>query len=209
LTEEQIDLLREIGNIGSGHAITALSELLNKTVEVSLTSANITTFWKVPEMFDSPNEEVVVIFSKIPVNSDLSIVQIFPKESIFNLVNLLNTSDENSEDKIKTASDLDEFSFSIISEIGNILSGHYASALADLLSIKLVPNVPKVATDTLNAILNSIIANYSQVIDYIMLINTKLKVSDLNINGTICLIPNISILSRLFEILNLKFNLNI
>ena len=71
LTEEQLDLLKEIGNIGSGHAITALSELLNKNVEVSLTSANIETFWKVPDMFENPNEEVVVIFSKIPINSDL------------------------------------------------------------------------------------------------------------------------------------------
>ncbi len=209
LTEEQLDLLKEIGNIGSGHAITALSELLNKNVEVSLTSANIDTFWKVPDLFDSPNEEVVVIFSKIPLNSDLSIVQIFPKESIFNLVNLLNNSNKNSGIIIKSTNDLDEFSYSIISEIGNILSGHYASALADLLSIKLVPNVPKVAIDTLNAILNSIIAKYSQIIDYIILICTKLIVSDLNINGTICLIPNITILRKLFEILNIKYELNI
>ncbi|MFX0024032.1 MAG: chemotaxis protein CheC [Candidatus Hermodarchaeota archaeon] len=209
LTEEQLDLLKELGNIGSGHAITALSALLNKKVEVSLTSANIDTFWKIPDVFDSPNDEVVVIFSKIPVNSDLSIVQIFPKESIFNLVNLLNNSDKISEELIKSTNDLDEFSYSIITEIGNILSGHYASALADLLSIKLVPNVPKVAIDTLNAILNSIIAKYSQIVDYIIIINTKLMVSDLNINGTICLIPNINILSRLFEILNIKYNLNL
>ena len=34
LTEAQLDMLKEIGNIGSGHAITALSEILNKNVEV-------------------------------------------------------------------------------------------------------------------------------------------------------------------------------
>ncbi len=209
LTAEELDMLKEIGNIGSGHAITALSELLNKNVEVSLTSANIDTFWKVPDMFDSPDEEVVVIFSKIPVNSDLSIVQIFPKESIFKLINLLNNSDKKSGHIVESTNDLNEFSYSIISEIGNILSGHYASALADLLSIRLVPNVPIIAIDSLNAILNSIIAKYSQIIDYIILINTKLMVSDLNINGTICLIPNITILKGLFKILNIKYELNL
>jgi chemotaxis protein CheC len=209
LTDDQLDMLREMGNIGSGHAITALSELLNKNVDVSLTSADIHNFWKVPDVFDNPNIEVVVIYSEIPVNSSLTIVQIFPKESILSLINLLNNSDRKSLDAINNPNDLDDFSLSIINEIGNILSGHYASALADLLSIKLIPNVPKVAIDTLNAILNSIIAKYSQIIDYLILINTKLIVSDLNINGTICLIPNINLLTRLFEILNIKYNMDL
>ncbi|MFX0006823.1 MAG: chemotaxis protein CheC [Candidatus Hermodarchaeota archaeon] len=209
LTEEQLDILKEMGNIGSGHAITALSDLLNTNVEVSLTSVKIDTFWKVPEMFDNPNEEIVGIYSKIPINSDLSIIQIFPKESIFNLINFLNNSDENSSLFLKNTNDLDDFSYSIIKEIGNILSGHYVSALADLLSLKLIPSVPRVAIDTLNVILNSIIAKYSQIIDYIILIKTKMTVSDLNINGTICLIPNIKILRKLFEILNIKYDLNL
>lgn len=209
LTEEQLDILKEMGNIGSGHAITALSELLNTNVEVSLTSVKIDAFWKVPEMFDNPNEEIVGIYSKIPINSDLSIIQIFPKESIFNLINFLNNSDEKSSVLLKNTNDLDDFSYSTIKEIGNILSGHYVSALADLLSLKLIPSVPRVAVDTLNVILNSIIAKYSQIVDYIILINTKMTVSDLNINGTICLIPNIKILRRLFEILNIKYDLNL
>jgi len=209
LTEAQLDMLKEMGNIGSGHAITALSELLNKNVEVSLTSAEIYSFWKVPEVFDNTNMEVVVVYSEIPVNSDLAIVQIFPKESIINLINLLNNSDKKSIDAINSHDDLDDFSYSIINEIGNILSGHYASALADLLSIKLIPNVPKVAIDTLNAILGGIIAKYSKLIDYLILINTKLMVSALNINGTICLIPSIKVLKSLFEILNVKYNLGL
>jgi len=209
LTEAQLDMLKEMGNIGSGHAITALSELLNKKIEVSLTSANIHSFWKVPDVFDNPNIEVVCIYSEIPFNSDLAIIQIFPKESIINLINLLNDYDKKSVDDINSNNDLDDFSYSIINEIGNILSGHYISALADLLSIKLIPNVPKVAIDTLNAILNSIIAKYSQLIDYLILIKTKLIVSDLNINGTICLIPSIKILKSLFEILNVKYDMNL
>ena len=209
LTEAQLDMLKEMGNIGSGHAITALSELLNKTVEVSLTSADICSFWKVSEVFNNDNIEVLVIYSEIPVNSDLSIIQIFPKETLINLINILNDSEKKNIDLINTINDLDDFSYSIITEIGNILSGHYTSALADLLSIKLIPNVPKVAIDNLDAILNSIIAKYSHSIDYLLLINTKLMVSDMRINGTICFIPSIKILKNLFEILNIKYNLNL
>ncbi|MBA7621251.1 CheY-P phosphatase CheC [subsurface metagenome] len=209
LTQDQLDMLKELGNIGSGHAITALSKLISGKIEVSLTSADIISFWKVPDLFDNPYIDMVGIYSEIPFNSDLAIIQIFTKESIINLINILTDYDEISIDNLKSIDDLDDFSCSIITEIGNILSGHYTNALADLLSIKLIPNVPKIAIDTLNAILEGIIAKYSQVSDYMILINTKLTVSDINLEGTLCLIPSISILKSLFNILNLKYDLNL
>ena len=72
LTDPQIDMLKELGNIGSGHAITALSEILNRNVEVSLTSVHINSFWEVPEVFGNPNTEVVGIYSEIPITIRLS-----------------------------------------------------------------------------------------------------------------------------------------
>jgi len=208
LTEVQLDILKELGNIGSGHAITALSDLLNKKIEVSLTSADINLFWKVPEMFNNHNKEVVVIYSEIPFNSDLTIIQIFSKKTVINLINLLSEF-KKSADNISNINDLDDFSYSIIYEIGNILSGHYASALADLLSIKLMLNVPKIAIDSLNAILEGIIAKYSQVSDYIITINTGLKILDINLEGTICFIPPTEILVSLFEILNINYEMEL
>ncbi|MFX1343613.1 MAG: chemotaxis protein CheC [Promethearchaeota archaeon] len=209
LTPEQLETLKELGNIGSGHAITALSKLLNNEIKVFLTSAEIIPFWKVPELFDNPNLEVFGIYSEIPYNSDISIIQIFSKESIVNLINLLNTNNKIFVDKIITIKDLDHFSISVITEIGNILTGHYTSALADILSIKLIPNVPIVALDTLNAMLSGIIARYSQLSDYIMLINTKLTLPKINLNCIICFIPSLMILKNLFEILNIKYNMNL
>jgi len=209
LTPEQIDTLKELGNIGSGHAITALSKLLNNEIEVSLTSADIIPFWKVPELFDAPNVEVFGIYSKIPFNSDLSIIQIFTKESLVNLINLLNINDKVFIENIRNIEDLDDFSISIITEIGNILTGHYASALADLLSTKLIPNVPIVALDTLNAMFNGIIAKYSQLSDYLVLIKTKITLPEIKLNCIMCFIPCMNILKNLFKILNIKYNMNL
>ena len=209
LTPEQLDTLKELGNIGSGHAITALSKLLNRDIDVSLTTAEIIPFWNVSEVFDTPNVEVFGIYSEIPFESDLSIMQLFTKESIINLINLLNINDKISNDKIRNIKDLDEFSISIIKEIGNILTGHYTSALADLLSIKLIPSVPTIALDTLNAMLNGIIGKHSQLSDYVVLIRTKMTLSEININGIICFIPCMDILKNIFKTLNLKYNMNL
>ena len=209
LTQDQLDMLKELGNIGSGHAITALSKLISGKIEVALTSADIIPFWKVPELFDDPSIDMVGIYSNIPFNSDLAIIQIFTKESIINLINILTDNDEISIDNLKSIDDLDDFSYSIINEIGNILSGHYVNALADLLSIKLIPNVPKIAIDTLNAILEGIIAKYAQFSDYLVIIKTKIALPEIKLDCIICLIPCMKILKNLFKILNIKYNMNL
>lgn len=209
LSPEQLDVLKELGNIGSGHAITALSELINDKVDVSLTAADLIPFWKIPDLFENPNTDAFGIYSEILGKTELSIVQIFTKESVINLINILNESTKVSLDDIKIIEDLDDFSRSIISEIGNILSGNYASALANLLSIKLIPGVPKLALDNLNAMLDSIIAKYSQFSDYTIIVKTKIQVKDIKLNGTICFVPSMNILKDLFKRLKIKYDVEV
>lgn len=209
LTPEQLDLLKELGNIGSGHAITALSKLLDNNVEVSLTSVNIIPFWEIPELFNNKKNNVFGIISNINEESQLTIVQVYSKDSIINLINNLTVYEKLSADKIKLLSDLDEFSHSIIKEIGSILAGHYSNSLADLLSTKLIPTFPQIALDNVNAMLNYIIAKYSQISDYSIIIKTMLEVKEIKLNGVICLIPNLNLLKNLFEILNIKYSMNL
>ena len=209
LTAEQLDTLRELGNIGSGHAITALSDILRNEVDVSLTSLDFTSFWEIPKLFEDINTEVFGIYSQIKDQFNMAVIQFFTKESVINLINILSDQENISGDDIKSVSDLDELSRSIIIEIGNILAGNYSNALADLMSIKLIPGIPKLALDDINAMLEGIIARFSQVSDYSILIKTILKVKETELFGIICLIPSIEILDNLFKALNVKFDLDL
>ncbi|MFX1311422.1 MAG: chemotaxis protein CheC [Promethearchaeota archaeon] len=210
LTPEQFDILKELGNIGSGHAITALSKFINSKIELSLTSVDIIPFWQIPNLFKNYNNNIVFgIFSKINRDTELSIIQFYSKESIINLINVLTVNERLTIDKINKITDLDEFSYSIIKEIGNIMAGHYSNALANLLSIKLIPNVPQIALDNINAILDSIIAKYAQISDYSIIIKTMIKINEIKLKGIICALPNLDFLHKLFEILNIKYSINI
>ena len=44
LNSDQKDIFREIGNIGAGHAATALSTLLGKPIEIEVPSAELESF---------------------------------------------------------------------------------------------------------------------------------------------------------------------
>jgi len=65
LTPAQMDSLKELGNIGSGHAITALSQLMERRIEMSLTSVDVIPFWKLPEKFGGEEVEVFGILSSV------------------------------------------------------------------------------------------------------------------------------------------------
>jgi chemotaxis protein CheC len=208
LTQYQIDTLMELGNIGSGNAITALSHLLDKRIEVSLTSGEIIPFWKLTDKLGGPNTEVFGINSLVKGETYLNILQIFTKKSIFNLVDILSEQKKQEKIEIKNLDDFDEYTISLIVEIGNILAGHYTSALADLLSTKYVPDVPFLAFDKLGAIINEFLATCSENLDFILMINTKLKIEDLDFFGIFCFIPSVETLDILFDKLDLAVNLN-
>lgn len=199
LTPMQLDSLKELGNIGSGHAITALSQLLNRKIDVSLTSVDLVPFWKLPEKFGGRDTLVFGILSFVEESQPLIILQIFEKESLINIVNSIVTDEKLDINQIQSISDIDEYLLSSISEIGNILTGHYASALADLMETKLVPGVPNVAFDTLGAIMDQVIARSAEFSDLMILINTNLVVEELKIKAILVFLPLEEGLKRLFK----------
>ncbi len=202
LTPMQLDSLMELGNIGSGHAIEALSQLLNKGIHMSLTSVDLIPFWKLPEKFGGRETEVFGILSFVKEDHELSILQIYKKESIINVVNNLSPENKLDPNQISALSDLNDFVLSTINEVGNILAGHYANALADLMSIKLIPGVPDVAFDALGSIMDYIIAKSAESTDLVLMVNTKMDIEESNINGIIVFLPAINTLKRLFKAIN-------
>ena len=207
LTSEQTDILKELGNIGSGNAITALSQLLNRRIEISLTSIDIVPFWKLPYLLGAEDLEVFGILSKIKGKNDIRLLQIYPKISVIRIINSLTEFKKENADKIRVAEDLNDFSISIILEIGNILAGHYLSALANLLSIKLIPDVPDLALDNITALTNCIIAKYSQKLDFAIMIETTLKIEELELDGILCFVPSIETVDRFLKVISAKFNI--
>ena len=107
LNSMQIDVLREIGNIGAGNAATALSKMISKRIDMDVPKINILEFKNVAELVGGPETEVIGIYFK--VNGDItgSIMVIIDKKSAKKLTNLL--MDRNNEED-----DLDEMDLSAL-----------------------------------------------------------------------------------------------
>src|SRR5437762_1902958 len=63
LKELQIDALREVANIGAGHAATALSQLTNRRIMISVPQINIARLEEVPNLLGHPQEVVAAVLT--------------------------------------------------------------------------------------------------------------------------------------------------
>src|SRR5690554_4729583 len=169
-----LDLLREVGNIGAGHAATALSLLLNKTIDMKVPSVEIVPFNKIGDAVGGDETVVAGIFLRIEGDAPGNTFFMMPVEEASKLIQQLigdPSIDFMSEE-------LDEMGVSALNEIGNILAGSYLSALSDLTKLNLQPTPPALAIDMLMAILSHGLIEISQVGDFAILIDTEIMEKD-------------------------------
>ena len=67
----QLDALREVANIGAGHAATALSQMIGGTIMISVPTINVSRLEEVPPQISAPEEPVATYIRRIiQVRSD-------------------------------------------------------------------------------------------------------------------------------------------
>lgn len=206
LSEEQRDTLREIGNIGSGNAITALSQLIKKKIDVDLTDVGIVSFNDLSTQFGSPNERICGIFSHIKKPSQSTILQVFEMKPLMKVVADLAGSDSTLDpEKVKRKSDLDDFALSTVEEMGNIMAGHYASALADLTGTKMIIDKPEFAMNEAGKLGKFLSQELESISEFLVLIKTSIRIKDLELTGVFFFIPDIETITNMFNQLGINY----
>lgn len=179
----QIDVLREIGNIGAGNAATALSKMISKRIDMDVPKVNILEFKDVAELVGGPEVEVVGIYFKVTGDITGSIMFLLDKKSSKQLTNLLMSKTDETDL-------LDDMDFSALQELGNIISGSYLSSLSALTGLKLIVSIPSLALDMAGAILSVPVILFGQVGDKVMLIETDFIEGSNHVKGNFFLIPD-------------------
>ncbi|AYD40725.1 chemotaxis protein CheC [Clostridium fermenticellae] len=194
LTPMQLDALREIGNIGTGNAATALSQLINKKVDMTVPSVNVVPF---DDIFSSIGGDEIAVGVIVRVLGDTpgNILFIFEKDIALNLVELLIGKREDY---------LSEMGNSVICEIGNIISSSYMNAIAKFTGLSITPSVPAVTYDMLGAILSTTFIESGQFDDYVLDIETIFEQDNAAINGHFYYIPMPGSLEKMLNALGLQ-----
>lgn len=166
LSEEQLDALREISNIGMGHAATALSQLIGETVLLRVPRVTLTDIARVPELLGGAEKIVAGITLRVFGDARGNILLIFPQESAQRL--LARLLGNQGEELL-----LGELGASTMKEVGNILASAYLSAMGNLLHLTLIPSVPLLACDMAGAVVDHVLIELAEAGDMALMVETE------------------------------------
>jgi chemotaxis protein CheC len=185
LSTLELDALKEIGNIGSGNAATALAQMLGAKVDMTVPRVSVLDLEDVPELIGGADLPVVGIYLSASGSAPANILFILSIEKACLLIDML-TGKQPGE---TTVNDLDEIGISALMELGNIITASYLNALSVFTSLDFRPSVPALGMDMAAAILDAILAQFGAVADHILVLETEFKKSGQDIIGHFFLLP--------------------
>jgi chemotaxis protein CheC len=198
LAEFQMDVLKEVGNIGAGHAATALSTLLDKPIDMLVPKVRMLPFEEICESVGGAETVVLAIFLRVDGDAPGNMFFILNLDAAKNMLRDLIGL------KIHDQEEYSELELSALNEIGNILAGSYLSSLADFTNLNMQPTVPALAIDMAGAILSYGLLQFGQMGDQALLIDTKFLEGDNEVQGHFFLIPDPESFGKIFSALGVE-----
>ncbi|MGE5628639.1 MAG: chemotaxis protein CheC [Solirubrobacterales bacterium] len=194
LTPMQMDALKEVGNIGTGNAATALSQLLNKKVDMTVPSVNIVPF---DDIFTRIGGDEIVVGVVVRVLGDTpgNILFVFEKDTALDMVESLTGKKEDY---------LSDMGYSVICEVGNIVSASYMNAISRFTNLAITPSVPAVSFDMLGAILSTTFIESGQFDDFVLDVETVFLQENSKTGGHFYYVPMPGSLEKILNALGLN-----
>jgi chemotaxis protein CheC len=193
-----MDVLKEVGNIGAGHAATALSRLLNKPVDMLVPTVRMVPFEEISNSVGGSEQVVIAIFLRVEGETPGNIFFILSQESAKKMLKNLVGIDVQNEGQYS------EMEISALNEIGNILAGSYLTSLADFTNLSMTPTVPSLAIDMAGAILSYGLLQFGEMGDQALFIDTKFLDGVDEIEGHFFLIPDPESFQKIFSALGVS-----
>jgi len=194
----QLDALREVANIGAGHAATALSQMTNRTIMISVPEVNVRPLEEVADMLGRPDAVVAAVLMQMMGDLTGRTLVLFPERSAQRLCDILFRRADGATLQFGPMEQ------SGLKEVGNILVSAYMNALSDFMGMMLVPSVPSLVIDLSAAILTTAYLNFGHERDYVFCVDTSFRVEGTDpLRGHFLLLPDMPSLRAIFDAIRL------
>ena len=191
------DILREIANIGAGHAACALSALVGRPIVQSVPAVRFVPLQELAETLGGAEKLVAAGLLNLSGDFSGSLLIVLDFAQAEKLISMIkgNPADRNESFGFSA---MDE---SVLSETVNILGGSYLTAIAEFTGLAAYPSVPFLCVDMVGAVISVPAAESGKTGDYAVLFQSELFNETDRIVGDLFLIPNAGSCERLLEAL--------
>ena len=195
----QLDALREVENIGAGHAATALSQMTNRRIMISVPQITVTRLEDVAGLLGKPDEVVAGILLHMLGDLTGRTLLVFPETAARRLCDLLLAR------PIGKTTEFGMLEQSSLKEAGNILCGAYMNALSSFMGMMLLPSVPSLVIDLSAAVLTSTYLNFGHDRDYVFCVESQFqfRAENESLAGHFLLMPDMASLRAILQAVRL------
>ena len=195
IDDETKDLLKELGNIGTGNAVTSLAQMMNSPFDIENTTLRLVNYREVLQALNVTEEIqtgiIVEIFGK------LKGIFLFLMNRAFTETILNAFLGEGERDMTQ----LEDMEISVLNELGNIMCGSYIRALSQLLNLDIDVSVPDLCIDMGGAILSVPLSRFLKVSDNVLLIENEFRMGDNLFTCRLLFMPEMDSLDTLLQAL--------
>ncbi len=195
LDEMSQDILKELGNIGTGNAITSLSGMVGFTFDVELPQVELVEYRDVPELLGGA--EVFETGIMLEISGDLSGIFMFLLDEEFTK-SVLNAL---LGEEVRDLTAMDEMCRSAVCEVGNVVCCAYINALARLMNVKIHVSVPSICSDMAGAILSVPMIHFVNVSEELLMIKNKFSAEQLSFTSHVLFLPELESLDKILKVL--------
>jgi chemotaxis protein CheC len=195
LTDLERDALREVANIGAGHAATALSQMTSRKIMISVPEVSVRRLEEVAELVGPSDSVIAGVLMHVMGDLTGRTLVVLDQESAYSLCEMLLRRPRTG------AAGFDAMEQSTIKETGNILCSAYMNALSDFLGMMLVPSVPALVVDLAGAVLTTAYLNFGHERDALFCVETTFRIegSEKTLTGQFLLMPDPPALQAIFD----------
>ncbi len=192
LQDMHLDVLKEIGNIGSGNAASALAELIQCDTDITVPTVKMLDFSEAVNFLGGP--ENVAIGMLVGIKGDITGMMLYVLQHSF--ASKMTSTLFGSE--IEDLTNMNEMETSFISEVGNIMAASYVNAISQLTGMMIDISVPNMTVDMVGAILSVPAVEFAQVGNKVLFIDDGFVIGDGEIKSNMILVPEMQSLETLF-----------
>lgn len=196
MSNEYFDVLRELGNIGAGNATTALAQMIQCKIDMSVPQVQLLEFKELGAAMGG--EELVMAGIYLAIDGDIqgSIMFLLEKKAAKHLVGKLMGMESESDE-------LSEMELSALQEVGNIITGAYLNSLSSITNLTIYPSVPELTVDMAGAILSVPAIEFAALGDRMLMIQTQFF-DEMVLDGYFILIPDLDSYGKMLSALGIS-----
>ena len=161
-------ILLELGSIGSGHAATALSDVLQQPILIEVPKIHNIRANLIPNFYNLHEMPTLAVYLQLTEKFGCDILLMFELTEARKIAAMMTfaSSIEELDSTMET---------SAIHELANILIGSFLTSISDFVGITLLPTIPQSAVDTFDAIIDGFLIKQSMLSENTMIFETRFK----------------------------------